>query len=249
MIFKLAFAPRKRVAWAIDCGFRLQFEIHLALALNKKMATYPKNQLVPSIASESVAELMVSLADTAVDAAISSGALDGIPVVGLATGAMRAARDVRQAFLVRKLVRFLSETASLTDQERLDFKSKFHDEEQAEEFGGLVVVLLDRADDLSKPIVLGRLLVAYAKGAFSQDDFFRLARMVERSFTDDLYLLRGFSSGNMPRKEIQAQNLSSIGFLYQAGFDGGDLGDPDSGGILYQISQYGEWVVRYGLEG
>jgi hypothetical protein len=212
------------------------------------MATYPKNQLVPSIASESVADLMVNLADTAVDAAIESGALDGIPVVGLATGAMRAARDVRQAFLVRKLARFLGETSGLTAEERLNFKSKFQNEEQAEEFGGLVVVLLDRADDLTKPVILGRLLVAYAKGAFSQDDFFRLAKMVERSFTDDLDLLRGFSSGNMPRKEIQAQNLSSIGFLYQVGFDGGEIGNLDSGGILYQISQYGEWVVRHGLE-
>jgi hypothetical protein len=213
------------------------------------MTTYPKNQLVPSITSESVADLMASLADTAVDAAIESGALDGIPVVGLATGVMRAARDVRQAFLVRKLARFLGETADLTAEERLSFKSKFHSEEQAEEFGGLVVVLLDRADDLTKPVVLGRLLVAYARGAFSQDDFFRLARMVERSFNDDLHLLRGFTSGNMSRKQIEAQNLSSIGFLYQAGFDGGDVGDPDSGGILYQISQYGEWVMQYGLEG
>jgi hypothetical protein len=196
---------------------------------------------------------MVGLADTALDAAVESGALDGVPVVGLATGAMRAARDVRQAFLVRKLVRFLSETAHLSSEERANFKSKFHSEDQAEAFGGLVVVLLDRADDLEKPVILGRLLVAYAKGAFSQEDFFRLARMVERSFTDDLYLLKGFAPGstprNMPRQEVQAQNLSSIGFLYQAGFDGGDAGDPESGGILYQVSPYGEWVVRYGLEG
>jgi hypothetical protein len=213
------------------------------------MATYPKNELVPSIASESVADLMISIADTAVDAAIESGALDGIPVVGLTTGMMRATRDVGEAFLLRKLARFLSETANLTAEERQNFKSKFHNEEQAEDFGGLVVVLLDRADDLTKPIILGRLLVAYAKGAFSQEDFFRLARMVERCFTDDLHVLKGFSSGNMPGQQIQAQNLSSLGFLYQAGFDGGDRLDPLSGGILYQISQYGEWVMRYGLEG
>jgi hypothetical protein len=212
------------------------------------MAAYPKNQLVPSIASESVADLMINLADTTVDAAIESGALDGIPVVGLATGAMRATRDIRQAFLVRKLARFLAETAGLTAEERLNFNGKFQNEEQAEEFGGLVVVLLDRADDLTKPVILGRLLVAYAKGSFSQDDFFRLARMVERSFTDDLSLLKRFSFGSMPRKEVQAQNLSSIGFLYQAGFDGGEVCNPDSGGILYQISQYGEWVVQHGLE-
>ena len=213
------------------------------------MSTYPENQLVPSIASESVADLMASIADTAVDAAIESGALDGIPVVGLTTGVMRAARDVRQAFLLRKLARFLAETAALTAEERLSFRSNFQNEEEAENFGGLVVVLLDRADDLTKPIILGRLLVAYAKGAFSQDDFFRLARMVERCFAEDLSVLEGFSSGNLPRKEIQAQNLSSIGFLYQVGFDGGDLGDPDSGGILYQISKYGQWLTEHGLEG
>lgn len=211
------------------------------------MAAYPKNQLVPSIASESVADLMINLADTTVDAAIESGALDGIPVVGLATGVIRAARDVRQAFLVRKLARFLAETAGLTAEERLNFSGQFQSDAQAEEFGGLVVVLLDRADDLKKPVILGRLLVAYAKGAFSQDDFFRLARMVERSFTDDLNLLKGFSFGNMPRNEVQAQNLSSIGFLYQAGFDGGEISNPDSGGILYQMSPYGEWVVQHGL--
>lgn len=211
------------------------------------MTTYPKNQLVPSIASESTADLMGNLADTALDAAIDSGALDGIPVVGLTIGTMKAARDVRQAFLIRKLARFLSVTSGLTPEERLNLNSKFQNEDKAEEFGGLVVVLLDRADDFAKPVILGRLLVAYARGLFSQDDFFRLARMVERSFTEDLNLLRGFSFGNMPRNQIQAQNLSSIGFLHQAGFDGGDAGNPESGGILYQISQYGEWIVQYGL--
>jgi hypothetical protein len=145
------------------------------------MISYPKNQLVPAIASDSVADLMVGLADTAIDAAIESGALDGIPVVGLTTGLMKATRDVRQAFMVRKLALFLGETANLTIEERVKFKNSFCAEEQAEEFGGLLVVLLERADDLAKPRILGRLLVAYARGVFTQEEFFRISRMVERS--------------------------------------------------------------------
>lgn len=208
------------------------------------MISYPKNQLVPAIASDSVADLMVSLADTAIDAAIESGAFDGIPVVGLAAGVMKASRDVRQAFMVRKLALFLGETANLTIEERVKFGNSFCAEEQAEEFGGLLVVLLERADDVVKPRILGRLLVAYARGVFTQEEFFRISRMVERSFTDDLYLLDGFSFGSMPRREVQAQNLSSLGFLYQAGIDANE-----DGGILYQISPYGEWVVQHGLKG
>ena len=109
-------------------------------------------------------------------------------------------------------------------------------------------MLLYRSDDLTKPKILGRLLVAYAQGHITQEDFLRLSSMVERSFSSDLPLLRGFTFGNWPGKEAQAQNLASLGFLYQAGFDGGDVSDPNSGGILYQISQFGEWIVRYGLD-
>jgi hypothetical protein len=212
------------------------------------MAKYPKNELVISVTSESVANLIINVADTALDIALTSGLLDEIPVVSLTTGVMRAVRDIRQAFLKNKLVLFLKETASLSAEERSALKSNFQDEEQAEEFGGLVIVLLDRADDLIKPVILGRLLVAYAKGAFSQNDFFRLARMVERSFTDDLQLLRSFIPGVMVDREIEAQNLSSIGFLYQTGIDGGEFENWDSGGILYQISHYGEWLARYALD-
>lgn len=73
--------------------------------------------------------------------------------------------------MIRKLARFLGETANLTGEERLKFKS-FFTEEQTEEFGGLLVVLLERADDIEKPLILGRLLDAYARGSFSQEEFF-----------------------------------------------------------------------------
>lgn len=214
------------------------------------MTAYPKNELVQSITSSEFIDLMSSAADTSIDALVESGALDGIPIVGLFVGAVRAGRNIREGFLLHKLIHFLRETSELTPEERLSFQSQFQNDEKAEEFGGLVVVLLERADDLAKPVILGRLLVAYAKGMFSQEEFLRLARMVDRSFTDDLQLLKDFSTGLMTNREIQAQSLSSIGFLYEIGFDGGEYGNPDSdsSGNLYQISPYGELLVQYGLE-
>lgn len=207
-----------------------------------------KNQLVPSITSESTSDLLSTIADSALDAAIDSGALDGISVVGLLTGFIKAARDIRERLLLKKLILFLKETENLSPEERGGFKSKFQDEAASEDFGTIVVMLLDRSDDLTKPKILGRLLVVYAQGHITQEDFLRLSSMVERSFSSDLPLLRGFTFGNWLGREAQAQNLASLGFLYQAGFDGGDVSDPNSGGILYQISQFGEWIVRYGLD-
>ena len=212
------------------------------------MASYPPNELVTSIASESLSDVLTTIADTSLDAAINSGALDGIPVIGIATGTLKAVRDVREAFLVRKLAAFLQKAGQLSLQERQAFEKKFSDREAQEDFGGALLVLIDRSEDIEKPRILGRLLVAYAKGAFSQSDFMRLAKMVDRSYFEDLVILKSFEFGLQPDNEIPAQSLAAQGFLHQAGMDGGDATGAN-GGILYEISYYGQWLVEHGLEG
>ena len=212
------------------------------------MAEYPPNKLVPSIASESLGDALATIADTSLDAAIESGALDGIPIIGIATGVAKAARDIREAFLLRKLAGFLEATNSLTLEERRRFEAQFSDNSAQEDFGGALLVLIDRAEDIEKPKILGRLLVAYVRGAFNQRELLRMSKMVDRSYFEDLTYLKNFFTGLQPGNEVIAQSLTAVGFLYQAGFDGGDA-DDYSGGIWYEITQYGQWLVEYGLEG
>ena len=212
------------------------------------MASYPPNELVPSIASESLSDVLTTIADTSLDAAIKSGVSDGIPVIGIATGALKAARDIREAFLVRKLAVFLQKVGKLSLQERQAFEQIFSDRDAQEDFGGALLVLIDRSEDIEKPRILGRLLAAHAKGKFSQSDFMRLAKMVDRSYFEDLVILKSFQFGLQPENEIPAQSLAAQGFLYQAGIDAGNE-DGSMGGNLYEISHYGQWLAEHGLEG
>lgn len=212
------------------------------------MIGYPPNKLVPSIASESLSDALSIVADTSLDAAIDSGALDGIPIIGIATGLAKAARDIREAFLLRKLACFLQATSDLALDERKRFEAQFTDNSAQENFGGALLVLIDRAEDVEKPRILGRLLVAYVRGAFGQSELMRMSKMVDRSYFEDLLFLRSFFTGLQPGNEVIAQSLTAAGFLYQAGFDGGDAGG-NSGGIWYEITNYGQWLVQYGLEG
>ncbi len=212
------------------------------------MAGYPINKLVPSIASESLSDALAVIADTSLDAAIDSGALDGIPIIGIASGRAKASRDLREAFLLRKLARFLQATSDLTLVERKRFEAQFSSSAAQEDFGGALLVLIDRSEDIEKPRILGRLLVAHARGSFGRAELMRMSKMVDRSYFEDLLFLKTFFTGLQPGNEVIAQSLTAAGFLYQAGFDGGDA-DANSGGIWYEITQYGLWLVEHGLEG
>lgn len=211
------------------------------------MQNYPQNKLIPSITSDATADLLVQAADVGLDAALESGILSGIPVVGLISSTFKAGREIRDNYLIRKLAKFLESTRELDAEERSQLHTKFHSEAESENFGGMLLLLLERADDLVKPKIIGRLLVSYARGNFTQDDFFRLSKMVDRSFTEDFRILVGFKTGFLPNDEIEAQNLVGLGFLRVAGLDQGDMDNPGFGGTIYELTRYGTWLVEHAL--
>jgi len=210
------------------------------------MSKYPLNKLVPSFTSESLADALTTVADTSIDLAIDSGALDGVPVIGMLTGMMKVARSYRERQLVAKLVAFLEEVDKIPADERAEFQNSFSDSDDQEDFGGALLTLIDRADDLEKPRIIGRLLVAHAGGVFNRADLMRMSKMVDRCYIEDLAVLVSFRPGVQSQSAIAVQSLASEGFLHQAGIDGGRA-DGSGGGVIYDMSQYGVWLLEHGL--
>jgi hypothetical protein len=194
-----------------------------------------------------MAELLAMGGDTALDVAIESGSFNQIPIVGLVFGMAKSGRDLRERYLLRKLARFLYSSAALSTEERNHFSLGFESEAEQEDFGARLLILVERADDLEKPKILGRLLVAHARGAFSRNSLLRMSLMVDRSLMDDLELLKTFREGRMP--SIEAQALISAGWIHLTVIDGGSATmDGFEGGNEYAISEYGLLLAKYGLE-
>jgi hypothetical protein len=63
----------------------------------------------------------------------------------------------------------------------------------------------------------------------------------------DLDYLTRFSSGIQRKPDIDA-SLQSAGLLKWAGMDGGNLGEPFSGGVIYELNDYGKMLLQYGLD-
>lgn len=202
------------------------------------------------IANESLAEALVTVADTSLDAALGSNLLDNVPVLGVLTKLSKAALEIQEEFRLKKLTTFLAAAGKCSVASRENLRKELGGSEGQESLGARLLVLVERAEDLEKPKILGRLLVAYAEGAFDLATLWRLSRMVDRSHSEDLAFLSRFYTGPQPAEEIvTVQCLAANGFLYQIGFDGGDLDAPETGGVLFEISDLGQLLLKHGLDG
>jgi hypothetical protein len=114
-------------------------------------------------------------------------------------------------------------------------------------FGETLLLLIDRADSLEKPSILGRLLKHHILGNISYEDAMRLSFIVDRVYMSDLNYLTSFTSGIQSNPDIAA-SLQSAGLLNWAGMDGGNLGEPSSGGVIYELNDYGKMLLQYGLD-
>jgi hypothetical protein len=63
----------------------------------------------------------------------------------------------------------------------------------------------------------------------------------------DLNYLTRFSDGIQSNPNI-ATSLQSAGLLNFAGMEGGNLGEPFSGGVVYKLNEYGKMLLQYGLD-
>jgi hypothetical protein len=198
------------------------------------MSNYPI-ALFRSIAS--LAELLTKAAD-----ALSAVNLSSVPIVGLLNEAIRAGSQIQSALFLRKVERFLEEVAFASTADRMSFASQFEDEADQYQFGEAMLMLLDRAEDMQKATLLGRLVAALARREVDHKQAMRLASIVNRCYSQDLHLLNTFIGAPRATTEPEAEGLFSSGLLSNGGMDGGSF--DSEGGTIYMLNRYGEIMLR-----
>ena len=202
--------------------------------------------LTRSLATESLSELLGNVSETALDSVIESGALRDIPIIGLITGTLKTARDIKSVIFLRKVTIFLKNLAHITDKERRLFVDKFDSDEKQHEFGQSILMILDHVEDLTKPKLIARIVSAHIQNNIDFPKTMRICAIISRCYTEDLNLLHHFNEGMQGEFTPIAESLLSVGLLSNAGIDGGNI-DGDSGGVHYVINEYGRLLVKYGL--
>lgn len=207
----------------------------------------PGRALASSIASPETVDALATVADVGIDAAITSGAFDGVPILGIVTGLTRAGRHIRDELFVRKTARFLAGLARTTHEARQRFVDDLRSSGKIDEFGETILLILDRIDDARKPLIIGHLMAAHVEGKISYDQATRLAAIVNRCYAPDLDYLSNFQPGTQGQGQEIADALFSAGLLRNCGLDAGTIEDALSGGTIYEINHYAEMLLEHGL--
>ncbi|WP_245521811.1 hypothetical protein [Rhizobium leguminosarum] len=203
-------------------------------------------EMIRSLNHEELADLGATMGDIALDGLISSGAMDGVPVLGAVVSIARSGRAVRDLVFQRKVVAFLVSFASGSDpSSRQKFVRNIETKDDGHRFGETILLLLERMDDLSKPAIVGRLMAAAAREDLSLAEAMRISRIVDRAFVEDLQLLPDFVDDKVQPDEAVADALFSAGLLRNGGISGGGPDEP--GGIFYARNRYAQLLVKFGL--
>lgn len=204
-------------------------------------------ELVNSIA-ENLSSIVRDLAEVGFDSIVKEGVLRDIPVFNTFHNLYQAGVEIRQQLFIKKIINFWKELPNTSLHERQKFVEWMDkNPNQKLTFGENILLLIDRADSIEKPSILGRLLNHCTLGDISYEDMMRLCFIVDRVYMPDLNYLTSFTFGIQSNPNIAA-SLQSAGLLNFAGMDGGNLDEPLSGGVIYKLNDYGKMLLQYGLD-
>ena len=157
---------------------------------NKTASQLPAETAKSLTDSETLA-LAREWGEAAFDATLESGALKDAPVVGILFKLVALPWSIRDRIFLKKLSTFLPELSSVPEEKRREFRGRIDaDSKLLNRVGEGILLLLDRADDMEKPALIGKAFVAYLTGKVSYDQLARMTAGIDKASISDIRELR-----------------------------------------------------------
>ena len=204
-------------------------------------------ELVRTVISEHLSEVVFDVAEAALDANLADGVIKDLPIIGPVVKFVQAGKSISGALFILKLMRFLKELQNVPWEEREKLLKKYPDSSERQKvLGENLLLALERLDDIEKPRFLARFFAAYIKTEIDYTTFTRLSRALERFNLALLQNLRWFYTREGPKIETPEEiihELSLAGLVTVSLEDSGTYG----GGADYRYSTIGEEFLRVGF--
>jgi len=146
----------------------------------------------------------------------------------------------RDYFLVKKLLRFLTEFHSITEKERENmFWDLYGDVKKQQKIGEQIIVLLDKAEDAEKANMIGKLFKAYTEMRINSATFLEYSFTVSNLIVAHIKYLPTYTQDQQGKYYSRA--LHSMGLLIQTS-GASNSGDNEIDGFM--ISGRGKQLVE-----
>ncbi len=177
------------------------------------------------------------------DSILDDGLLKDIPVVNSIISLYKTGVNLRERFLIKKLLVFLTSLADTAIEDRIEFIRK-HEKESAK-IGEELIILLDRLDHVNKPEYVAKLFKHYLNEEISLIIYRRLCQIIDKCFIEDLKFLKE-NEGSEIVTGIEALGLANNGLAVRASFDGGTFDEVNYNPKTdYRINELGKLLIKY----
>ena len=204
-------------------------------------------ELERSIGSEQLSHLLdegveAAFTGTDVGADLAEQVLPEIPIVKLFYGAVKISRGISDAFLAKKIVRFLSQLSEIDPEERQKFLANLESDDRERVVENLMLVL-QKHEALQKSEIQGRLFAALIKGDLNRQEYYRLTHATSTINAQTFPDLAGFYSGKLAVGELSIGLLYSFAFLELVALDNSKLGTFGGGQPEFHKTELGARYV------
>ncbi|MET0888793.1 MAG: hypothetical protein ABWY09_01530 [Stenotrophomonas maltophilia] len=200
------------------------------------------NQLVETIKSKDLQEVVVGALEAAIDSEMAEGILKEIPFFGSLISIGKAGISIRDRIFARKLEEFISSFSELSWSERSRIFDELGSTPELQERAALAILdILERCDPIDKPRLIGNLFVAMVRGHIPSKDLLRLCTMITGVFPDDLQALAkrhkpdDLEDGRRFALQANGFLVSSVGVIYTG---------EDAPELVWAVSQDGLNILK-----
>lgn len=192
-----------------------------------------------SFESDNSVEMVVNVADLAIDKFIDSDAVNGVPVVGLLNATYKIYKNVQTYRLAKKVYLFLYHTNEIEVDKKRKFVKEYIESNQEEGIDALLSVI-DLLDNLNKVCIMVNLLTAKIDGQITIYEFNRLIACLQRIPYSDIHKLNDYVEDHYEPGVTDILYTAGVLFLSHEDFEN----STDE----YKLNHNGNQLLKYGLK-
>ncbi len=184
--------------------------------------------LKETISLSNLGDIGVEIAEVTIDSILKEGVLKDFPIIGALVGIWKTGVTIKDYLFLKKLLLFLNESSSLSEEIRKTLIENLEDESYQSEAGEKLISIIDKLETASKSKMLGKSIALFGNGNISKDEFWRVSYIIEKLPMSDIMALRNWIDLDLNKIESVRKHLylsvgigwfvlnsSSTGFVWQ----------------------------------
>jgi hypothetical protein len=198
--------------------------------------------------SSNYTSISKDMLEIGLDSILDDGLLKDIPAVGTLISLTKIGANIKDRLFIKKLIHFLYETQNIPKSDREEIIEKINESDDYKtKVGEKLIFIIDKADDLVKAQLIGKLFNAVLKKQLGYSMFIRCTEAINNTFEPDLmWFLKRVNPDSIEHiGGIEKESLINSGIMKAVSAEGATTMGSSSFDLKYDISDVGLCLKKY----